>query len=44
MMMVLLRTGYIPDVVSAISQIGRRQYRGPDSIESVNSYRVLALC
>jgi hypothetical protein len=44
MMMVLLRTGYVPGVVSAISQIGRDQYRGPDSIESVNSYRVLALC
>ena len=39
MMMVLLRTGYIPDVVSAISQIGRGQYRSADSIESVNSYR-----
>jgi len=44
MMMVLLRTGYVPDVVSAISQIGRAQYRSADSIESVNGYRVLALC
>jgi hypothetical protein len=44
MMMVLLRTGYIPDVVAAISQFVRGQYSGPDSIESVNSYRVLALC
>jgi hypothetical protein len=44
MMMVLLRTGYIPGVVSAISQIVRHQYRSPDSIESVNGCRVLALC
>jgi hypothetical protein len=44
MMMVLLRTGYVPGVVSAISQISRRQYRSLDSIESVNDWRVLALC
>jgi hypothetical protein len=44
MMMVLLRTGYVPDVVSAISQIVRGQYRSPDSIESVNGCGVLVLC
>jgi hypothetical protein len=29
MMMVLLRTGYIPDFVSAISQIGRPNIEAP---------------
>jgi hypothetical protein len=44
MMMVLLRTAYIPDVVSAFWRDRRRPYRKLDSIESVNADDVLALC